>query len=207
VIRTVEVRSPSAAAETGQVLRAAFHILFWSALVIGVGGRRAPRAGSPAPAATPGEVAFRDLTAPDQRRFLALQEGVLEAESRRSSGKTWPTVEALGAEGIPPFAPDPIERPPYRWSLLRKGALINYRGEPPVGSDRPALLVIIAEPDPNGPPDPMARPDELHHLLADGTLVHVTIAKGPRLPADVVWQPPFETGWVRITAGATVPNQ
>jgi hypothetical protein len=198
MVRTVEVRSPSATAETVGVLKAVFHILFWSAIAIGI--ERSQAAASGAPATLPGEIAFRDIPSADQRMYRELQEGVLEAESRRSAEKRWPAVEALAAAGVPPFAPDPLDRAHYVWSLAQRDVVINYRGVP-ADPAAPSFLLIAIEPNPGDPVDPTAPTDEIHHRLADGMLIHVSTWKGPRLPDGVVAYPPADRGWQRIAAG------
>jgi hypothetical protein len=200
VLRTVEVRSPSATAETVGVFKVVFHILFWSAIVVGI--ERSQSAASAAPPTLPGEIAFRDIPSSEQRMFRELQEGLLEAESRRAADKRWPTVEALAAAGAPPFAPDPIDHAHYRWSLAQRDVVINYRGVP-ADPKAPSFLLVALEPDPGAPIDPTAVPDEIHHRLADGTMLHVSIWKGPRLPDGVVAYPPADRGWLRIAFGGS----
>ncbi len=137
----------------------------------------------------------------DQRMFRELQEGLLEAETLRSSVAAWPTPDDLAAAGIPPFAPDPTARGgPYRWSSLRAGNAINYLGVPVEGSG-PSWLLLIQEPEPGVPPDQTFE-DEEHHRLLDGTMLHISIwthANGAGIPVRVTTAPQVE-GWMQLYA-------
>jgi hypothetical protein len=189
-IRTHEVRSPTARAETWAVARAVFHILYWTALIISAeahAARRpeaaaAGRGEAPAfPSASPFERRFQDLPPADQRLFRALQEGVVEAERVRSTTGRWPGVEDLARAGVPPFARDPLDVAGFAWQLVQTGAKVDYIGTPRAGSGREAFFAVIVEPDPGDPVDPLAPVDETHHRLADGRIVHVTVWTGPPL--------------------------
>ncbi len=202
-IRTVVVRSPSARRETILVLRALFHIVFWSAVLIalerGTVARNAPGGGGAT--LTGEELFFRDLDPEGQRLFRAIGEGVVEAEAARSRTGEWPSVEELARRGIPPFAVDPIDRAGYRWRLLQEGTTVNYFGlaRDPGG---PTYAIVVLEPEPDAPIDPRQVTDEIHHRLADGTLLHVSIwtAPGARDASRALSAPPVEEGWRRITA-------
>lgn len=197
--RTVLVRPPSARGETWFVARAAFHILYWSALVISA-ETYAPGASSAAAVQrSPFAVAFQDLDPEGQRLYRAVREGIAEAERRREASGRWPRVEDLAREGVPPFAPDPIDRARYAWSFAQRGPVVNYVGAPVTGK---TFLVLIAEPDPGTAPDPGAVVDEVHHRLADGTMIHVNVWIGPGISTrDAVAVVPVEDGWREITAG------
>ncbi|MCW5805689.1 MAG: hypothetical protein KIT31_25185 [Deltaproteobacteria bacterium] len=201
-VRTVEVRSPSPAREAGQVIRAVLHIVFWSAALLGASWKHAQRdAAAGKPGATPAdEVAFRDLASDDQRIYRNALEGLVEAEDARSRDKAWPTVEALAARRIPPFAPDPLDRGAYAWKRLEAGGLVNYVGTPGA-SGHPTFLVVALEPQPGEPADPQAVVDETHHRLADGTMIHVSIWIGGASPSAPIAQPAYEDGWRRVTMG------
>jgi hypothetical protein len=199
MIRTVEVRSPSATAETAGVVKVIFHILFWSAIVIGL--ERNVGAAPAGPQILPGEVAFRDLPSRDQRVYRELQEGLLEAESRRSTDGRWPSVAALAAAGAPPFAPDPIDRAHYTWTLAQRDVVINYLGVP-AEAGAPSFLLIAIEPEPGTPIDPTVVTDEIHHRLGSGAIIHVSTWRGPKLPDGVVAYPSADRGWQRIAAGS-----
>jgi hypothetical protein len=200
-VRTETVQPPSLYRETGMVLRAAFHIAYFSAFVIL--GR--PDAGGAAATELPFERRFSDLEPSDQRVFRSLQEGLLEAEGERSRSGQWPAVEALAQRGVPPFAPDPIDKARYGWRLLRKGTLVNYIGVPAQESGRRSFVVIITEPGPESPIDPQTPIDELHHRLPDGMMIHVAVWMGPGL--EGAREPvPFvspDDGWQRVTVGPT----
>ena len=203
-LHTVDVRPPSAHAESWGVGRAAFHILFWSALVISAEARPSASAEAAASPPSPFEVRFADLDAADQREFRAVQEGVVEAERRRSSDRKWPSAEALARELIPPFAPDPLDRAGYSWTFAQKGLITNYLGTPRTGSGKQAFLIILVEPNPGTPSDPSAVVDETHHKLGDGTFIHATIWMGPGLskPSEPVsWALP-DPGWKQVVVTA-----
>jgi hypothetical protein len=198
--RTVTVRSPSLWGEAKYVVLAVFQILFWSAMVTGALRPSGKRASTPAAPGSIGfEVAFRDLAGPEQRMFRRCLEGLTEAEDVRGRTGQWPSVEELAARNIPPFATDPVDTARYRWRLLRDGTLVNYVGVPEGDPARPALAIIVLEPDPGTPADPTAPLDETHHRLTDGTLLHVAVWSGPKLFQPPMWSPPVEKGWRRIT--------
>ncbi len=188
--------------------RAAFHIVYWSALCISA-QTAALRAGAVAEApASPFERRFQDLPAADQRLFRDLQEGVVEAERARSSTGRWPSVEELARAGVPPFAEDPIDRAGYRWRQVQTGPKVDYIGTPsPLagGAGREAFFAVILEPDPGTPADPLARADETHHRLGDGTMIHVTMWMGPPLAdaGEAFSLLPPEKGYRQVLAGTT----
>lgn len=137
----------------------------------------------------------------DQRMFRELQEGLIEAEARRSTTGRWPAIDALIADGIPPFTPDPTAKTAvYRWTFIEGGAYLNYLGVP----DRPgvpAWLVLVQEPEPGVPPD-QAFEDEEHHRLLDGTMLHVSTwmhADGASVPSRLASLPQSE-GWMQVYA-------
>jgi len=200
--QTVVVRSPSVWRETGGVLRAVAHILFWSAAIMGARwGMRSSATGAAAssPTTAVDEVAFRTLDPADQRMYRRSLEGLSEAEAIRSKTGDWPSVEQLAQRGIPPFAVDPIDKATYRWQLLRDKALVTYQGVPDPASKRPTLVIDIVEPEPGSPIDPQAVVDETHHKLADGTMLHVSVWTGTKTLTQAVSTPAFEDGWRRIT--------
>lgn len=181
------------------VLKVAFHIVFWSAFVIL--GRPDPAKDAAATASdSPFDVRFQDLDGPDQRIFRLIQEGVVEAEAQRSRSKRWPTVEDLARDLIPPFAPDPIDKAGYAWSVRSADGVVNYVGAPSQ-QGRHTFVVLITEPPPGTPNDPNATVDEVHHRLSDGTMIHVNIFVGPGLDESVtpVAFLPAEAGWRRVT--------
>jgi hypothetical protein len=189
------------------VARALFHIVFWSALVVSAETNRPMASGSATAAqASPFERRFLDLSSLDQRLYRSIQEGVVEAESIRAATGRWPSVEALAGAGVPPFAPDPIDRAGYAWRFVETGLRANYIGTPAGSSGRDAFFVVIVEPEPGTPDDPLAKPDEVHHRLRHGPMIHVTVWMGPPL-ADVneaVALLPPERGY-RQAVGASPP--
>jgi len=195
------------------VLRGAFHIVFWSALVILLerGGTRAaaPGAADAAPGRAVGpdpaqltvdQRAFQDLGTDEQRIFLQVQEGLLEAENLRSASGAWPSAEALAQDGVPPFTRDPLDKVGFTWRALISGRTVNYLGRAPVGSDRMSFLLLILEPEPGVPDDPTQPLDQFHHRLADGTLLHVSTWVGPAssAPTTPTARLPVEQGWRQI---------
>lgn len=160
------------------VARAAFHIVFWSALVVSAETHEANRAASSS-APSPFERRLTELSPEDQRLYRAIREGVVEAERRRSSTGRWLSADDLAREGVPPFAPDPIDRGRFTWAFAKTGTAVNYVGTPAASAGREAFIVIVTEPDPGTAPDPNAQIDEVHHRLADGSMIHVTIWMGP----------------------------
>ncbi len=190
------------------VLRVGFQVLFWWAVLIaGERGLAAHPGANAVARLAPGQAAFADLPSADQRTFRAIQEGVTEAERLRSSTGRWPTPEELASQGIPPFAPDPIDRDGYTWSMLQKDTDINYVGTPAPGHARPRFLVLIVEPSPGMADDPQTPTDEIHHRLNNGMMLHVTIMMRP--PGRNLTQPGTwmngEEGWTQVTTGATGP--
>lgn len=137
----------------------------------------------------------------EQRMFRELQEGLVEAEVKRSATGQWPTVESLSADGIPPFAPNPTTKAAsYRWMLVRNGPSLNYLGLP----DRaglPAWVVVVQEPEPGAVPDQTFE-DEEHHRLLDGTMLHVSTwmhVDGMTVPVRLTPVPQAE-GWTQVYA-------
>jgi hypothetical protein len=146
------------------------------------------------------QVLFRDLPGPEQRLFRSMQEGVTEAVRLRGGEGAWPTVEALAAAGIPPFAPDALDKAGFQWTRRQDGLVTNYLGMATRGAARPVFLILIGEPAPGAGEQPApAVVDEEHQLLADGTLVHVTYWKRAAvgLPDGVVADPALQ-GWSQI---------
>ena len=196
-IRTEEIRSPSARSESLFVMKACFHVLFWSAFVILARQETGATAVIPE---SPFDVRFSDMPSPEQRIFRGLQEGLLEAEAIRAKSGQWPTAEALAAEGVPPFAQDPIDKAHFVWRKIQDTTLVNYVGS----SAGRGFIAIIVEPEPGTASDPRSDPaqeDESHHRLADGTMIHVNVHVGPGLAPD---SPPVafvnpELGWRRVT--------
>lgn len=210
-ITTVEVLPPSATGETRLVLRAAAAIVFG---VLFVSGLQASDRGNDSARKVrdlaPFQLRFRDATPTVQRMFQEIQEGLIEAENMRVATKQWPAVETLAAHGIPPF---PLTDFPYRWRLLQEGVYAAYVGAPAPGSDAPAFLALIQEPEPGSVETAMpATPaDEIHHRLSDGTLLHVSVWFRPGGPAPddqatiATLARPFTAGWTQVLAGNQGP--
>ena len=182
-------------------------IFFGAWLWIGLHADRGGRAAELADL-LPFQVLFRDLEPSLQRNFREMQEGVIEAERVRVDAKEWPAVEALAADGVPPFAADPIDRGHYAWTRLRDGTIVNYRGRSTTGA--PELLLLVQEPDAGAIDAGLQSTvvDETHHRLSDGTLLHVTMWFRAPGGADVraLVDRPFAEGWTQILAGTTQPS-
>jgi hypothetical protein len=201
--RSVEVKSPSARAETAGVLRVFFHIALWSTVVVSIEARGGADPSTAAAAESlPFVARFQDLDTREQRIYRSLGEGIGEAERRRSREGKWPTVEALAADGIPPFAVDPIDQDHYTWKLYQKAGLANYVGTPSA-PDRPTYVAILAEPEPGVPNDPSLPTDEVHQRLSNGMLLHVGVFLGNGFKTDRAPVPsvPFDEGWKQILIG------
>ena len=198
---TVLVESPSAMRETGFVVRIAFHVVMWSAILMTATwfprGGSAPAAAAPATAI--GEIAFRELPGDVQRMYRRCLDGLADAEELRADSGAWPAVDAEAARGVPPFAADPIDKAGYRWELRREGTAVNYVGVPATG---PTLVITILEPDPGTPIDPTAYTDEQHHRLRGGEMIHVAVWIGTKPVNGVMVTPAIEDGWKRIVMGA-----
>lgn len=181
--RTVVVAPPSSRRELIVVARAAFHIVFWSAVAIGVERGAGSRVAQPAAtdrAPAPGEVALGDLPAAEQQVYRELRAAVPELERLRATSGAWPSVA--------------------RWRVLREGTVTNYLGLPEASTGGSTFVLVFVEPEPGIPVDPGAVTDELHHRLADGTLLHVSIwnAPGARDLAAPLAAPAPEDGWRRV---------
>ena len=202
-MRTVEVLPPSQADETSWVfLTAAFVCL----CVIYILAFQRDMAATPSGntrstrATLPFMVLFRDLPGTEQRVFREMQEGLQEALRTRGMRGEWPSVEALAALDIPPFAHDVLDKSVLSWTQQRDGLLIEYIGVPTPAAGMPAFLIFIQEPEPTGGEQPSAAVvDEEHQLLPNGRLLHVTYWKCPpeTLRAGLV-DDPAPQGWTQI---------
>jgi hypothetical protein len=202
-IRTVEVLPPSRSDESAWVFLTAGIVCVAVIYVLAFQTYRPP--GSPAVGAAETrtlafQVLFRDLPGPEQRVFRQMKEGLDEALRLRSREGSWPTVAALAAEEIPPFAPDVLDRSALVWGLRQDGLIGEYVGIPAAGSGRPAFLILMQEPEPTGGEDPNAGGvDEEHQLLPDGRLLHVTFWKhaSTSIRSGLITDPALD-GWLQI---------
>ena len=202
-IRTVEVLPPSRSDEGpwvflsgGFVCLAVIYVLAFQ-LYEGPGAAGAKTAGN---GMLPFQVLFRDLPSPEQRAFRAMKEGLDEALRLRSTDGVWPAVEALAALGIPPFAPDVLDKSALVWAQQRDGLVTEYLGVPANETGTSAFLILMQEPEPLGGEQPaVGVVDEEHQLLADGKLLHVTFWKHARqsLRPGLVGDAALE-GWQQI---------
>jgi hypothetical protein len=202
-IRRIRIEPLSARAELQIVARAAMGIMTLTLmyLITNSATFRDPGAADAANRnLLPFQVLVRDRPPADQRMFRELQEGLLEAETRRGSSGAWPAVAVLAGEGIPPFAPDPtVKGTQYDWSLTQDGPIVNYLGTPRQ-STSPAWLVVIREPEPGVPPDQTFE-DEEHHRLITGAMLHVsTWTRADTRLATRMTRSPQTEGWTQLYA-------
>jgi hypothetical protein len=200
VIRHMEVQPPSARAELGNVVRFSMVVVIGVWMYLATDSAKFRDPGSTGRHLLPFQVLIQDRPPIEQRMFRELQEGLLEAETRRADRGTWPVASALAADGIPPFAPDPTAKGgPYDWRLIAGGTYVNYLGLPTL-SDAPAWLVLVQEPEPGAPPDP-AREDEEHHRLITGVMLHVStwVRANARVTGGIIRAPQAE-GWTQLYA-------
>ena len=199
-VRRIEVRPVSAREELLNVVRAGMVIVIgaWMVLATDSATSRGPETDKRH--LLPFQKLVQDRPPAEQRMFRELQEGLLEAETRRMDRGTWPAVSSLAADGIPPFALDPTAKGgPYDWRLLTGGTFVNYLGLPR-RPGAPAWLVLVQEPEPGAPPDP-AREDEEHHRLINGDMLHVsTWLRSDARVADRIVRAPQAEGWTQLYA-------
>ena len=199
-IRRVEVRPPSASAELGTIVRLAMVVVIGVWMYIAT-DTATPRGGNANKRQLlPFQALIQDRPSAEQRMFRELQEGLLEAETRRADRGTWPMVSALAGDGIPPFAADPTAKGgTYDWRLTANGTTVNYLGLPQ-RPDAPAWLLLVQEPEPGAPPDP-ASEDEEHHRLITGVKLHVStwVRADGRVAARIIRTPQAE-GWTQLYA-------
>ena len=207
-IRTVEVLPPSHADEGMWVFLTASFVCLAVIYIIAFerAGRLGAAGGSAAlPELLPFQVLLRDLPSREQRVFRAMQEGVTEALGLRATERAWPTVEALAARNVPPFARDVLDPASLAWTQRRDGLVTEYLGLPAAAGDLPSFLILVQEPAPGSPPDPGAgKVDEEHQRLPDGTLLHVTYWKHAPARAGLVGDPALE-GWQQIRIASPFP--
>jgi len=199
-IRRVEIRPPSSRVELANVVRFSMVIVGGVWMLLAADSATFRGTGSATRHLLPFQLLIQDRPPAEQRMFRELQEGLLEAEARRSANGRWPEPAALAAEGIPPFAIDPTDRGgPYDWRLIVNGAGVKYLGTPRRAS-APAWLVLVLEPEPGAPPDP-AREDEEHHRLLNGDMLHVStwVRGDARVPHGTIRAPQAE-GWTQLYA-------
>lgn len=203
-MRTVEVLPPSRTGEATWVFLTA------GLVVLGViylfaferyGWHGSDSAANARKAGLPYQVLFRDLPDVEQRVFRTMQEGAIEALRLRGDSGRWPSVAALAADGVPPFAPDPLDKAGFRWSVEQAGLCVNYLGVPSATGTAPSFLILVQEPDPvtGERPPPPSVVDEEHQVLPDGALLHVTYWKHSTggLRPGIIVDPALE-GWLQI---------
>jgi hypothetical protein len=205
-VRRVRVQPLSARAELASVVRASMVIVVGSWLFLAADSAKF-REGRAARNLLPFQVLIQDRPSSDQRMFRELQEGLLEAEARRTTTGSWPAIATLAGDGVPPFAFDPTAKgAQYDWSLVRSGTFVNYLGVPRQ-PNAPAWLLLVLEPDPNAPPDP-AREDEEHHKLVTGVMLHVsTWTRADGRVANTIVRAPQGEGWTQLYAVGPSPVQ
>jgi hypothetical protein len=154
------------------------------------------------------QVLFRDLPGPEQRVYREMKEGLDEALRLRGTQGTWPSVAELAEAGIPPFAPDVLDRSSLLWEQRREELVNEYIGTPSRDTGVPLFLILVQEPAPGSGEDPSAAGvDEEHQLLPDGRLLHVTYWKHPLQPlgSGLIADPPLQ-GWQQIRVASPFLN-
>jgi hypothetical protein len=199
-VRRIEVRPPSKRGELANVVRFSMVVLIGVWMFLATDSATFRDAGSGTKHLLPFQALIQERPATEQRMFRELQEGLLEAETRRVDRGSWPAVPALAADGIPPFASDPTAKGGhYSWRLIVSGSVVNYLGLPSLPG-APGWLVLVQEPEPGAPPDP-AREDEEHHRLITGDMLHVStwVRASAAIPAGTIRAPQAE-GWTQLYA-------
>src|SRR5215467_4108693 len=103
-VRRVEVKPLSPRIELGNVVRVSMVVLAAAWMFLAANGGTLRDADGSARHLLPFQKLIQDRPPIEQRMFRELQEGLIEAESRRASTGAWPATAALAEEGIPPFA-------------------------------------------------------------------------------------------------------
>lgn len=206
-IRRMRVEPLSARAELVNVVRVSMAIVIGAWMYLATDSATFRDPGTANRNLLPFQVLIQDRSPNEQRMFRELQEGLLEAETRRTSTGTWPAVSVLAEDGVPPFALDPTAKGTrYDWRLVRSGTSVNYLGIPRQPT-APAWLVLVQEPEPGAPPDP-AREDEEHHKLITGVMLHVsTWARADSRVASGIIRRPQTEGWTQFYAVGPSPVQ
>jgi hypothetical protein len=158
------------------------------------------RGSDAAPALSPWQRSYLELSDQQQRLYRAIREGIFEAENVRAETGAWPEVQRLTDDGLPPFAPSEL-LPAMSWRIARQGLYVNYVGE----VDGTRWLVLFIEPEPNAlkTPGEAAPPvDEEHHTLSNGTALHVTVWTQPSTEkaAPGVLAFPVAEGWTQLVS-------
>jgi hypothetical protein len=198
-IRRTRVQPLSARAELARVVRASMVIVVASWMFLATDSAKF-RDGGANHNLLPFQVLVQNRPSGDQRMFRELQEGLLEAETRRTTTGSWPSVAELAGDGVPPFAFDPTAKgAQYDWTLVLSGTFVNYLGIPRQ-PNAPAWLLLVLEPDPTAPPDP-AREDEEHHKLTTGVMLHIsTWTRADGRVANRIVRAPQSEGWTQLYA-------
>ncbi len=198
-IRHVQVVPLSARAELAHVVRVGLAIVVAATAYLSV--HSSLFAGNPG---TRQLLPFQKLamsrSESEQKMFVDIQEGLIEAENRRSTSGAWPTVAALAGDGVPPFAFDPTNRGArYSWTLVHEGAYVNYLGLPN-RPHAPAWLLLVQEPEP-GASSNLVREDQEHHRLLNGMMLQVStwVREDGRVAARLINTPQAE-GWTELLA-------
>lgn len=197
---------PSRRGETAAAARAAAAVAIGALLWIGGAGLRgAPSSAAPMAA---WQRRFADLEPALQRALRELHEGAVEALRLRGEEGSWPDVDRLAADGVPPFADDGVDRGRRRFVRGVERNDVQYAGLPARDDGTRSLLLRLLEPLPGDPEgsDPRVplEPDEQHRRLADGTLLHVSFWIGPERPHRAVEPPvrdPAREGWTQVLSG------
>jgi hypothetical protein len=200
--RDVEIAALSARDELTSIVRVGMAVGFGVWLYLANNPFPADGSGALKRNLLPYQSVVQDRPLEEQRMFRVLRVSLLEAEAVRSTSGGWPSVAAMAADGIEPFARDPtVKGATYQWRLAHDGKLINYVGVPAEPA-APAWLVLAQEPDPAAAPEVFVD-DEDHARLLDGSILHVSIWSHPdgvRVSPRGVLSSPQAGGWIQLYA-------
>ena len=202
--RRVEVRPPSSRVELGNVVRFSMVIVIGAWMFLATDSATFRDGASATKHLLPFQTLIQNRPPIDQRMFRELQEGLLEAESRRRVERHVARVAALPRTASPFALGSDRQGRTCQWRLTVNGAFVNYLGLPQQ-SGSPAWLLLVQEPEPGAPPDP-AREDEEHHRLLGGDMLHVStwVRADARVPAGTTRAPQAE-GWTQLYAVGPQP--
>jgi hypothetical protein len=200
--RDVEIAARSARDELASVVRVGMAVGFVVWLYLANNPFSANGSGTLKRNLLPYQSIVQDRPLDEQRMFRVLRVSLLEAEAVRSASGEWPSVAAMAADGIEPFARYPtVKGATYQWRLVHDGRLVNYVGVPEEPA-APAWLMLVQEPDPAAAPEVFVD-DEDHARLLDGSILHVSIWSHPgvaRLSPGAVVSVPQAEGWIQLYA-------
>ena len=198
-VRRIRVQPLSARAELARVVRASMVIAIGSWMLLAADGATF-RDGGANQNLLPFQVLIENRPSGDQRMFRDLQEGLIEAETRRTVTGRWPRGRGAGRRRRAAVRP----RSDGEGRALRLDARaerhVRQLSRHPRQPNAPAWLLLVLEPDPAAPPDP-AREDEEHHKLTTGVMLHVsTWTRADGRAANRIIRAPQSEGWTQLYA-------